>query len=298
MTSVFDFKSIETHYPEAPSLLSFEARDGTSLRYRFYDSPCKDAVCILLHGSSAHGEYLHPLAAYLSSQGAGQVYVPNIRGHYMSGSSRGDCAYIGQLEDDLVDLIQRMQLQNKKIFLFGHSSGGGLAIRFAGGEHGIPIHGYVLLSPAIPRAPTMRQGTAGGWANVKLLKLLFCLFLNTLGISRFNHLKVISFNKPKEACDGTETLAYSFRLNTSYHPRYPCGTDMQALGKKVLVLIGAEDEANDPAKYPEIMQTSGQALQVLEGIKHLNIVCDPRAMQAALNWVNFTRKSIYADRGL
>lgn len=285
MTSVFDFKSLKTHYPEAPNLSHFNARDGASLSYRFYDSSRKDVVCILLHGSSAHGEYLHPLASYLSSHGAGQVYVPNIRGHYMSGSKRGDCAYIGQLEDDLVDLIQRMHLENKKIFLFGHSSGGGLAIRFAGGNHSIPIHGYVLLSPAIPRAPTMRQGTAGGWANVQLFKLLFCLFLNALGITRFNHLKVISFNKPKEACDGEETLAYSFNLNSSYHPRYPYQSDIHALKRDFLVLIGAKDEANDPAKYPEIMQTSNDSFEVFEGIKHLNIVCDPTAMRAALNWI-------------
>ncbi len=295
MTSVFDFKSIKTHYPEAPALSHFNARDGASLSYRFYDSPCRDTVCILLHGSSAHGEYLHPLASHLSSHGAGQVYIPNIRGHYMSGSSRGDCAYIGQLEDDLVDLIQRMQLQNKKIFLFGHSSGGGLAIRFAGGNHGIPIHGYVLLSPAIPRAPTMRQGTAGGWANVQLVKLLFCSFLNAIGIRWFNHLKVISFNKPKEACGGTETLSYSFTLNTSYHPRYPYADDIQALGEKFLVLVGAEDEANDPSKYQEIMQTSERSLQVIEGIKHLNIVCDPKAMQASLDWINLRKTPDIGD---
>lgn len=289
MTSVFDFKSIKTHYPEAPQLLKFSARDGISLSYRFYDSPCTDAVCILLHGSSAHGEYLHPLASYLSSRGAGQVYVPNLRGHYMSGTKRGDCSYVGHLEDDIVDLIQRMQLQKKKIFLLGHSSGGGLAIRFAGGNHSIPICGYVLLSPAIPRAPTMRQGTAGGWASVHLLKLVFCLFFNAFGISWLNHLKVISFNKPKEECDGTETLTYSFRLNTSYHPRHPYQADIRAVEKKALVLIGAEDEANDPAKYSEIMQTSDQSLQVIEGVKHLDIVCDSKAMHASLNWINLKK---------
>ncbi len=81
----------------------------------------------------------------------------------------------------------------------------------------------------------MRQGTAGGWANIHLLKLLFCLFLNTLGISWFNHLTVISFNKPKEECDGTETLTYSFRLNTSYHPRHPYQADIRSIEKKALV---------------------------------------------------------------
>jgi non-heme chloroperoxidase len=285
MTGVFDFKSIKTHFPEAPQLSQFNARDGASLSYRFYDSPRKDVVCILLHGSSAHGEYLHPLASYLSANGVGQVYVPNIRGHYMSGTTRGDCAYIGQLEDDLVDLIQRMDLQNKKIFLFGHSSGGGLAIRFAGGNHNIPIHGYVLLSPAIPRAPTMREGTAGGWANVHLVTLLFCLFLNALGIHSFDHLKVISFRKAEDACDGTETLRYSSRLNLSCHPRYPYENDVQALREKFVVLIGAEDEANDPTKYPEVMKTSDESLRVIAGVKHLNIVSDAVSMQTSADWI-------------
>jgi len=289
MASVFDFKSIQTHYPEAPSLSQFQARDGTSLSYRFYDSQEKDVVCILLHGSSAHGEYLHPLASYLSSQAAGLVYVPNIRGHYMSGASRGDCAYIGQLEDDLVDLILRMQLQSKKIFLIGHSSGGGLAIRYAGSKPQIPIEGYILLSPAIPRAPTMRQGTAGGWAQVHFLKLVFCLFLNALGIRYFNHIKVITFNKSEKDCNGTETIDYSFRLNNSLHPRYPYQNDIRALENKFLVLIGSQDEANDPDKYPEVMQTSDKTLQVIEGIQHLNIVCEPMVMQTSLNWIQKQR---------
>ena len=282
MSSVFDFTSIKRH-PEAPPLSEFIARDGERLSYRFYDSLNKDVVCILLHGSSAHGEYLHPLASHLRAYG--QVYVPNIRGHYLSGAKRGDCSYIGQLEDDLVDLIHRMELQNKKIFLFGHSSGGGLAIRFAGGHHNIPIHGYVLLSPAIPRAATMREGTAGGWANVHLCKLLFCLFLNALGLHCFDHLKVISFRKPEDNCDGTETLEYSSRLNLSCHPRYPYQKDVQALKEKFVVLIGSEDEANDPSKYPEVMQTTDASLRVINGVKHLNIVSDPVALKMSSNWV-------------
>jgi len=285
MSSVFDFQSINTHYPEAPPLSKFQARDGSSLTYRFYDSDQQDRVCILLHGSSAHGEYLHPLACYLSSHGGGQVYVPNLRGHYASGTKRGTCAYIGQLEDDLVDLIHRMQIQKKKIFLFGHSSGGGLAIRFAGGNHGLPIQGYVLLSPAIPRAPTMRQGTAGGWAKVRLWKLLCCLFLNAIGIQWFNHSKVISFKKPEKWCNGTETLDYSFNLQMSMHPRSPYQKDIQALGNKYVTLIGSEDEANDPTKYSEIMHNSQESLQVIEKVKHLNLVRHPIAMEMACNWV-------------
>lgn len=104
---VFDFESLPNFSREAPSLKQFQARDGASLSYSFYDSQNKDRVIILLHGSSAHGEYLHVLAEYLSSKrDVGQVYVPNLRGHYMSGASPGDCSYIGQLEDDLVTKLE------------------------------------------------------------------------------------------------------------------------------------------------------------------------------------------------
>ena len=70
---------------------------------------------------------------------------------------------------------------------------------------------------------------------------------------------------------------------------------MLAVEKKALVLIGAEDEANDPAKFSEIMQTSDQSLQVIDGIKHLNIVCDPKAMQASLDWINLKKTQDIGD---
>jgi hypothetical protein len=36
-------------------------------------------------------------------------------------------------------------------------------------------------------------------------------------------------------------------------------SQMEALREKFVVLIGAEDEANDPSKYPEVMQTAGHS---------------------------------------
>ena len=116
---------------DLPSLRTFLARDGEELSYRLYEGIDSDRVIVCLHGSGSHGEYLHGLAQFLSKE-TGQVIVPNLRGHFGSGKTPGDCAYIGQLEDDLMDLIQKLHLQGKKIYLLGHSSGGGLAIRLAG----------------------------------------------------------------------------------------------------------------------------------------------------------------------
>jgi non-heme chloroperoxidase len=47
---------------------------------------------------------MNPLAKTLQAEGV-TVYAPDLRGHGSSGR-RGDIDYIGQLDDDLVDLYQ------------------------------------------------------------------------------------------------------------------------------------------------------------------------------------------------
>lgn len=268
----------------APPLSTYVAKDGVRLSYRFYDSINKDKVIFLLHGSSGHGEYLHSFAEYLSKNGIGQVYVPNLRGHYGSGGKRGDCARIGQLEEDLYDFINLFDLQDKKIYLAGHSSGGGLAIRYAAGPYGDEIQGAVLISPAIPRAPTMRLGTAGGWASISLFRMILLSFLNAVNITFLNHLPVIWFNKPKSLCDGRETLSYSYNLYCSYHPRQPYQKDISAMRGKFIVITGSQDEANDYRRFAEVMQNSS-AIRVINGAKHLDIVQNLSMMEMAANWI-------------
>lgn len=284
MTSGLSFSSLSDYSQVAPKLKQFTARDGGQLTYRAYKSVNKDTAIILLHGSSAHGEYLHPLAEKVKI--IGKVIVPNLRGHYASGSNRGDCSYIGQLEDDFFDLITCCGLQDKKIYVIGHSSGGGLAIRLAGGLYGDLIKGFVLLSPAIPTAPTLRQNTAGGWAKVSIWKIIALSILNCLGIRFLNHRKVIEFNRPP---DRKATLAYSYCLNTSCHPRLPYKKDIAALKGKSIVVVGSEDEANDPLHYPKVMQDpESKTIQIVPGAKHLNLVEHPAVFSIVIHWIKMS----------
>ena len=220
---VFDFTSLRAPPSEIPlpSLRRYKARDGEELAYRVYDSTA-DRVLIFVHGSSYHGAGYHGLAAALSLGGAAKVVLPNLRGHYQSGRHRGDVEYIGQLEDDIVDLIGHLREQGLSgpITLGGHSSGGGSPIRFAGGPHAKTVSSYLLLAPAIPTSTAMRRGDGGGWANLHVRRLYGLLALNAVGIHGFDGLSVIEFNKPAKFWDGTETLSYSHRLNVSYHPRF------------------------------------------------------------------------------
>ena len=286
---VFDFTSLRAPPSEIPppSLRRYAARDGEQLAYRIYDSTA-DRILIFVHGSSYHGGGYHGLAAALSLGGVAKVVLPNLRGHYQSGRHRGDVDYIGQLEDDIADLIAELRGQRLKgpITLGGHSSGGGLAIRFAGGPHAALVSSYLLLAPAIPTSPAMRQGTAGGWASLHLRRLYGLLALNAIGIHGFDGLQIIEFNKPAKFWDGTETLSYSYRLNVSYHPRFRYQADVRALGP-TLVMVGANDEAIDPQALRAIFADAAPKAQftIAPNTSHFGIFNTPALWEPIAAWL-------------
>ena len=141
---------IATNYANIPTLQPYTVRDKATLYYRSYESKTDtNKVLILLHGSAWHGMQFHQLARFVSDNGLAHVITPDLRGHGFQPERRGDVDYIGQLEDDLADLISilKKQYPNASFILGGHSSGGGLVIRFAGSRYGSKIDAYVLLAP-------------------------------------------------------------------------------------------------------------------------------------------------------
>jgi non-heme chloroperoxidase len=288
---VFGFARRDTRAPagERPVIERYPARDGSQLAYRFYDSP-GERLLVFAHGSSYHGGGYHALASAISSGGAAKVVLPNLRGHYLSGRRRGDVDYVGQLEDDLIDLIRFLRGRGLSgpVTLGGHSSGGGLAIRFAGGGHGDLVSGYLLLSPVIPTSRTVKGGTGGGWANLHRRRLYGLIALNMLGIHGYNGLPIVEFNKPEQYWDGTETLTYSYRLSASYRPRVKYHGDLRALDGKALVLVGADDEAIDAEALRLLFAASAPRarVKVLPGINHFGIFSDSAALDQTKAWLN------------
>src|SRR4029077_17940132 len=88
-----------------PPLSRFSARDGTELAYRHYPARgvASGKIAILVHGSSGSSPAVHALADALAAHGI-ETYAPDIRGHGGSGT-RGDIGRIGQLEEDMADLV-------------------------------------------------------------------------------------------------------------------------------------------------------------------------------------------------
>jgi non-heme chloroperoxidase len=280
------FRELFFNYKSIPQLRTFSARNGTQLEYRLYPSE-SDKTIILLHGSGWHSRYFLPLAEFISFEGLARVYTPDLRGHGSKPERRGDIDYIGQLEDDLTDFIAMIRHDNPKamIILGGHSSGGGLAIRFAGSKYGHQADAYLLLSPYLQyNAPTIRPNS-GGWAQPYTKRIIGLVLLNNFGIRWFNDLTVIDFDMPKEARDGTETLSYTYRLNTSYAPR-DYKKDLRAITQPLFVVVGSADEAFYSDKFePVISQFTKGKVEVLPDVTHMGVVVGPEIRSVVKEWL-------------
>ena len=289
---VFD-ALIAADYATIPALQPYTARDGATLYYRTYESKTDtDRVLILLHGSGWHSMQFHQLAVFVSDNGSAHVVTPDLRGHGFQPGRRGDVDYIGQLEDDLSDLIDILEKQypNAEIILGGHSSGGGLVIRFAGSRYGSKIDAYVLLAPFIKyNAPTTRPNS-GGWADPLPRRIAGLTMLNSIGVHWFDALPVIQFNMPQAVLDGplgkSATTSYSHRLNVSFAPRNNYGRDLTAMKQPFLLVAGLDDEAFIADLYEPMITKYTDAGQyvLLPNTGHIDLLVSLQLETVLADW--------------
>lgn len=271
-------------------LTAIKMRDGYPLQLRRYSATAPDApVVILIHGSGWHGLQFDALARALAA--SADVIVPDLRGHGTKPGRRGDIDYINQFEDDLADLITSTAKPGQKVVLAGHSSGGGLVVRFAGGAHGDMMDAAVLMAPFLKHdAPTMRPN-AGGWSYPLLRRIIGLSMLNTLRITAFNHLTIMQLRMPQVVLDGplgdTATTAYSYRLNTGFAPRRAYLKDVAALPRFTLI-AGAADEAFDAAQYEPTLSAANDKGRyvIVKDVGHLDIVNAPETRDAIESLIN------------
>ncbi len=287
--------AIATDLSTLPDRQDYRARDATVLSYRRYAAANGSAArtIILVHGSGWHGMQFHALAKALAANGLGTVIVPDLRGHGPDPVRRGDVDHIGQLEEDLFDLIAHLKNGGEpgRLVLGGHSSGGGLVVRFAGGRYGGEADAFLLLAPFLKYdAPTTRPAS-GGWARPATGRIVALGLINTLGITAFNHLPVISFAMPRSVLDGplgnTATTRYTYRMNVSFAPRPDYTGDLARLDRPFLLLAGDRDEAFIADKYESTIgpHTSSGSYRILAGVNHLGLVDAEATVNAIDAWL-------------
>jgi non-heme chloroperoxidase len=250
---------------------------------------------------------MHPLALALQSAGV-TVYVPDIRGH---GADRphGDIAYVGQLEDDLADLLRAVRPAHGSAqwTLVGFSSGGGFALRVAAERPlGQSFDRYILISPYLKyNAPSLRgrddaapsapAGTASdgaapsgsaprvqAWTAVSTGRIIGLTFLNALGVHHWDGLPVVSFAVPANV--STVTATYSWRLARNFQPHADYLADIRAVTRPMQVYVGTADQlfvadrmrAEFQAQRPDI------AVSTVPGMGHSDMVTRPAAIAAVV----------------
>jgi pimeloyl-ACP methyl ester carboxylesterase len=265
-------------------------RDGYELQVRRYETDTADApLLVLVHGSGWHGLQYDTTARDLSTHA--DVVVPDLRGHGTKPGVRGDIAYIGQFEDDLADLITALRKPDQKVILGGHSSGGGLVARFAGGAHGDMIDGAIMLAPFLKHDAPMQREDGGGWAHPLLRRIIGLSILNGFNVQALNHLTIMQFNMPKVVMDGplgdTATTEYSYRLNTAFAPRSDYLKDVAALPRFALI-VGAQDEVFFADAYEPTLSkvTDKGSYLIVDGVNHLDIVSAPETAARIKEFLN------------
>ena len=273
---------------EMAPLEFYRARDGAELGFRRYAAETS-VYFILVHGSSSHSAYWHPFAKFLSESGAANVYAVDLRGHGPHPQRRGDIDYINQLEDDLSDLVEHIRAHEPgtgRFLIGGHSSGGGMALRFAGGRYKNLIEGALLFAPYLGYKAPMVKKNAGGWSTPNIPKIAGLKVLNTFGIRFLNGAKVLKFNLPEKYHTGYETLEYSFRLMEGMHP-VSYQTSLVQSKAKILLVVGTGDEAFRVEQFKKgILPYKPDAeFHFVEGAKHLGLLMNGEAMDAVSSWV-------------
>lgn len=286
----YDYSSIETNANS--SLLAgqkqwIKTRDGHEIFSRIYNSENKD-VLILIHGSGSESRYLASLADSIAKANMATVLTPDLRGHGENDGKRGDIDFIGQLEEDIEDLIEfsKQNLGAKKIILGGHSSGGGLVLRFIGNPKNIKVDKAIMLAPYLGyNAPTVKPNS-GGWVTVELKRIIGLSMLNNIGVKIFNGLPVLFFNRPENINDKLQVPSYSFRMTVNFTPKN-YKDDIKKINIPCLVLIGRQDESFYPEQFEIAFEPSKHFVktEILDEVKHLSLVSNQETFERIKTWM-------------
>jgi pimeloyl-ACP methyl ester carboxylesterase len=263
-----------------PPIERFSARDGTNLAYRHY--PARGAatgkIAIVVHGSSGSSAAVHALSDALAARGV-ETYAPDMRGHGGSGT-RGDIAYVGQLENDMADFVAvvRKAWPTEPITLLGHSAGGGFVLRVASSPIQNLFARTVMLAPYLGYdAPTNRPNS-GGWASADVPRILALRALRSLGIDCCEALPTLAFAVPAHS-ENFLASTYSYRLMRNFATRGYKADLADATGPLTLI-SGADDQLMLADKYADAVHAVAPKVTVklIDGVDHMGIVGAPKAI--------------------
>jgi alpha-beta hydrolase superfamily lysophospholipase len=267
-------------FSDLPPLQQFAARDGQALSYRLYPGT-GPGVVVLIHGSSGENSGMHAVAKALNAIGD-TVYAPDLCGHGHDGKP-GDIGYIGQLDDDLADLVGVIRPLHPRadIVLAGHSSGGAYVLRIAESPEVRLFKKFVVLSPAMPHGGATLRPYAGGWVSPFVGRIIAIEFLNKLGVRWINGLPIIAFAVDPHASVPMDAT-YSYRMQETFTAPQDAIAQLPNIKQPLAVLVGSEDELLYADRFAPLIhrQRAHVVVTLVPGVDHMGMVTDTRALGA------------------
>lgn len=214
-------------------------------------------VLVFFHGGGGSGRAYGGLADRVRRSGPIAVLTPDLRGHGASGGPRGFAATPQTLWSDVDAVIDwaRAAYPSARLFVGGHSSGGGLVVNWAGaGSARLPdVAGIVLAAPMLSARPN-GFAKANSWA--------FMAYLAS-GRRLMTRAEAVRFDYPEDRAAAHDLVrAYSPGMSLAVTPRR-AREILRDLAAPVLIVAAASDELFDMSELRAAAE--GRAFEVVGG---------------------------------
>ena len=251
-----DLRQFKIPLGKLSSVEKFKTRSGDVLSYRSY-SAWSENLIILYHGVGGDSRYMCVLASALAAAGLGTVITPDFRGHGASLGSSDDIS-VHQLEIDLEELLIHVKMTRPaaRVFLMGHSLGGGFALRVAVSDLRKQFAGFVALAPYLPLELRAFNDGLEAWL-------------------RWNPDGGFSVQMEDAFKTGSEKLSYSGAYLAAVAPPARVLEELKRLAPPVTVIVGSEDEVVSAPCQQQLFDSVGVRVHLIEGLNHLTLVSNP-----------------------
>lgn len=263
----------------------FEMPDGGHIAARLVGPEQASDIIVMIHGIGAAGERWNNPSGLMSMATGAQVVALDLRGHHESSGRRYDLDRIGQYEDDIAQVIAELRASrpDARIWLAGHSMGGGIALRFALKKDRPQVAGYLMFAPVFGPGPTAPHVLpAEAIMRIDRRRMSVLITLNMLGIRRFNSLPVAYLNVPPDF------PAYSFRAISSGLPLPPNTAEeaLDTMESPFIIIAGEDDEVVRVEGYHEIAGCKSRGtIEIVPRHGHDSLLNDPEVHLIVANWM-------------
>jgi alpha-beta hydrolase superfamily lysophospholipase len=248
---------------------TIEGKGGVSLYRQAWTLPSGSprATVVLVHGlkdhSNRYGAFAHALVAHGVA-----VHAFDLRGH---GHSGGDRVWVSDFSDYIEDLAQvvhgvQREAPGRPVFVFGHSMGGAIALRYAI-EQQPAIAGLVLSAPATSRGKVSNVTASATKVTAGISPWAGLFQLDASKFSRDPAVTKDMLGDPLvfQAAAPVHTAAELLRTFDEFHER------AKDLRVPVLALHGAADEITDPDGTKAVVEQAAsrdKTLKLYPGLVH------------------------------